>query len=378
MAIIKLGTIDKNIIPILIGCAFCFLNRILNQYDGTLLFKNAILTNIFISISKLFTVIPLIIFKIRTKRKTSMDIENVNENKIEYIYTDIKTDIIQGKGKFILLSAFIFFVQSIFFVSTFQIKTNAWVLEILITSLFYYLIFKKKLYKHHYLSVVLIILIGLIIDLVLGNLQKDISEHYLLLLMRFLREILYSFHDVIDKYIMEKKFGSIYEIALYTGIINILLLGIFSVLDYYFFGLDDLPKYFNNFNGTELLVIFGVMITQLGLYLCLIITNKNYTPCHLFIIFVFGQLAYYIDFSGISIIIIFCLILILFFSLIFNEIIEINFFGLSDNTKKNIIQRAQNEENFIYKSETIDENDIVEKDENIIELKDEDIYSQDT
>ena len=218
----------------------------------------------------------------------------------------------------------------------------------------------------------------MIIDLVLGNLQKDISEHYLLLLMRFLREILYSFHDVIDKYIMEKKFGSIYEIALYTGIINILLLGIFSVLDYYFFGLDDLPKYFNNFNGTELLVIFGVMITQLGLYLCLIITNKNYTPCHLFIIFVFGQLAYYIDFSGISIIIIFCLILILFFSLIFNEIIEINFFGLSDNTKKNIIQRAQNEENFIYKSETIDENDIVEKDENIIELKDEDIYSQDT
>ena len=155
-------------------------------------------------------------------------------------------------------------------------------------------------------------------------------------------------------------------------------MGIFSVLDYYFFGLDDLPKYFNNFNGTELLVIFGVMITQLGLYLCLIITNKNYTPCHLFIIFVFGQLAYYIDFSGISIIIIFCLILILFFSLIFNEIIEINFFGLSDNTKKNIIQRAQNEENFIYKSETIDENDIVEKDENIIELKDEDIYSQDT
>ena len=70
--------------------------------------------------------------------------------------------------------------------------------------------------------------------------------------------------------------------------------------------------------------------------------------------------------------------MILFFSLIFNEIIEINFFGLSDNTKKNIIQRAQNEENFIYKSETIDENDIVEKDENIIELKDEDIYSQDT
>ena len=47
------------------------------------------------------------------------------------------------------------------------------------------------------------------------------------------------------------------------------------------------------------------------------------------------------DFSGISIILIICFILILFFSLIFNEIIEINFWGLSDNTKKNIAKRAE-------------------------------------
>ena len=239
----------------------------------------------------------------------------------------------------------------------------------MITSIFYYLIFKKKLYKHHYLSIILIILIGLIIDLVLGNLQKDITEHYLLLLMRFLREILYSFHDVVDKYIMEKKYGSIYEIAFYTGLINIILLGILSILDYYYFGLDNLPNYFNNFDRIELLVIFVTMITQLGLYLCLVMTNKNYTPCHLFMIFVFGQSAYYIDFSGTSIIIIICLIFILFFSLIFNEIIEINFWGLSDNTKKNIRKRAETESGdnlFIMHDDTIDS--ISEKNENMIEL----------
>ena len=342
MALISLGKIDINLIPILIGCIFCFLNRLLNQYDGALLLKNAILTNIFISISKLFTVIPLLILKFRSNKVSSSEIQSVDSfNKLEYIYTEKNIEIVQYKGRLILLSAVIFFVQSIFFVLTFGIKTNSWIWNILITSIFYYWFFKIKLFKHHYLSIIIIILIGFIIDLVLKNLQNDISDNLTLFLFRFLREILYSFHDVINKYIMEKKFGSIYEIALSNGIITLILLLIFAVLDYNFFGLDDYEEYFNNFNGTELLVIFGVMITQLGLYLSLMITNRNYTPCHLFIIFVFGQLAYYIDFSGISIIVLLCLIFILFMALIFNEIIELNFCGLSDNTKRKISERAE-------------------------------------
>ena len=63
-------------------------------------------------------------------------------------------------------------------------------------------------------------------------------------------------------------------------------------------------------------------------------TNKNNTPCHIFIIYVFGQLALYMDFSVNSIAVIICTIFILFMSLLFNEIIEFNFFGLSENTKK--------------------------------------------
>ena len=342
MALISLGKIDINLIPMLIGCIFCFLNRLLNQYDGALLLKNAILTNIFISISKLFTVIPLLILKFRSNKVSSSEIQSVDSfNKLEYIYTEKNIEIVQYKGRLILLSAVIFFVQSIFFVLTFGIKTNSWIWNILITSIFYYWFFKIKLFKHHYLSIIIIILIGFIIDLVLKNLQNDISDNLTLFLFRIIREILYSFHDVINKYIMEKKFGSIYEIALSNGIITLILLLIFAVLDYNFFGLDDYEEYFNNFNGTELLVIFSVMITQLGLYLSLMITNRNYTPCHLFIIFVFGQLAYYIDFSGISIIVLLCLIFILFMALIFNEIIELNFCGLSDNTKRKISERAE-------------------------------------
>ena len=110
------------------------------------------------------------------------------------------------------------------------------------------------------------------------------------------------------------------------------------------------------------------MIVQLILFLCTLYTNKNYTPCHIFIIFVFGQLALYMDFSKNSIIIIICLIFILFFSLIFNEIIEINIFGFSYNTKKNIMIRAETEDFCTDITESIFDDSINDNEERRIEL----------
>ena len=82
MAFISLGQIDKNLIPMVIGCIFCFLNRILNQYDGTILFNNPILTDIYISVSRFLTVIPFLIMKFRTKKNKSSDInDNGGKNR---------------------------------------------------------------------------------------------------------------------------------------------------------------------------------------------------------------------------------------------------------------------------------------------------------
>ena len=63
MAFIGLGDVNKSLIAIIVGCIFCFLNRILNLFAETELFKNKILTNIFISFADVFTVIPYIIKK---------------------------------------------------------------------------------------------------------------------------------------------------------------------------------------------------------------------------------------------------------------------------------------------------------------------------
>ena len=112
--------------------------------------------------------------------------------------------------------------------------------------------------------------------------------------MKYIREVIYSFHETINKYAMERKYYSVYEICFYNGLINTILLIIFSVISYYYFLMDDFDEYFNNFTTTELLVLLGYVSTHTGLFLCCLITNRDNSPCHIFIIYVFGYLSSYL------------------------------------------------------------------------------------
>ena len=356
MACISLGTIDKNLIPILVACVFSFLSRLLLSYKNTILFSHPLISNYFSIAPKYFTIIPFIIITIRSKKSVQPLEQNETTKKDNLLYRKAKKKISKGKWIFILLSGVIYFIQSTILLFTISIKTNLYILNILITSIFSQIVFKIKLFRHHWLSIILIILTGLLLDLVTQNLQNDIMNNWKSILLRFIREIVFSFHDIINKYAMENKFCSVYEISFYTGLILTVLFGTFAILDYFFFNLDNYKDYFEKFNTKELLVLIGYIITQLGLYVGALFTNKNNTPCHIFIIYVFGQIALYMDFSINSIAVIICTIFILFMSLIFNEIIEFNFCGLSDNTKKNIMLRLNSEDSDIQKNFTIGSN----------------------
>ena len=346
MAIIGLGKIGYNLIPILIGCIFCFLSRLLYLYKDTKLFSHAILTNLILLVAQLFMIIPHLMIKRQIISYHNESEFNLTDDKSQLIYNDNNdvSVLMKGKYPFIILSSFLASSQGIIVLFVKDIISNTWILDILFTLIFYYLLFKIKLYKHHYLSIILIILSGIILDLILGNLQSDANKSLLLFLLSLFREIIFSLNIVINKYLFEKKFCSTYEIIFFNGVFGLIYFGIFAIFDYYFFKFDNFEEYFSNFNIIELLVIFGMIITQLGLNLSNLFTNKKNSPCHVFIIYVFGKFAYYIILSINSLIIIIFLIFILFLSLIFNEIIEINCFGLSKYTKKNIIKRAENEE----------------------------------
>ena len=365
MACISLGKIDKNIIPIIVGSIFCFLNRLLNGAKPEI-YENTILTNIVISLSRFLAIIPLIIFKIKFKQDRSYNDKNNNNNKnsksIVLIYKNNRI-YVKGVAKYVLLSAVIYLIQSIFFALAFKATTNAWIWYILIASIFYYLMFKVQLYKHHYLSIIFIIVIGTVIDLTTEAIIVDANNEPLALVSKYIKEILFSLYNVIAKYVMEKKYISVYEFSFYIGAFNLIVLIIFSIFDYYFFHIySNYGDILSNLGGIEILKVLGVLFTQVGINLGTLFTTKNCSPCHLFIIFVFGQVAYYINFDIYRGLVISCLIIILFFSLIFSEIIEINLFGLSHNTKRNIIGRSESE--ILAKNETIEE-----MDENPIELK---------
>ena len=272
--ILSLGTINKNIFSIILGGVFAFSSGLLLDFES-MIFQHPILINIFISAGKIFALIPFVILKIRVKKNKISNENNGSINIKKFIHKTQMKELIKGKWIYILLSSLTSFIQSILLLNTLEIKTNFWIVEIVFTSLFYYLILKVKLYKHHYLSLIIIVSTGIILDLVFKNLQNDLINSWLLFLLRLFREIVFSLREVIEKYAMEKKFCSVYEIFFYSGLINLILFGIFGILNYYYFSLDNFEEYFNKFNNREILIILGVTITQFGLHLCILFTNNN-------------------------------------------------------------------------------------------------------
>ena len=370
MAIINLGKIDKNLISIRVGGVLCFFNRLLNQYKETNLFKNVILSNICISISRFLAGAPYIIILIRAKKEeTSNDSKDQANILPKFIFTYKKRNFLYNKEILIFITTILNFIQSVLYVYTIYIKTNAWICYIVIAAIFYYIFFRIKLHKHHYLSAIIILLLGLLIDLVQNNLQTEIISEPLNLFFRYLREILLSSHFVIIKYIMEKKFVSVYEYTFKNGLYSLILFGIFAVFDYFFIGFDNYEEYFSNYNYVETLVALGSISTMLFLTICILFTIQDSSPNHVFMIFVLGQFSYYTNIDKFDPLAIISLILILFFSFVFNEIIELNFCGLSGNTKRNIISRAQNEDNSLFMiNQSLDKE--MEDDGYLIELPD--------
>ena len=344
MAYISFGKINKDIIPLILGCIFCLLNRLVNCIEDTKLFSNVILSNIFVALSHSLMIIPYLIYKIATKK-----CRKNNKNKEESKYFSKNNDITKVKWKylFIILTGLMFFINNYMFIYTIPVKSNTWTIYIVFASLFYYLLFKSKLYRHHYLSIVLILIIGVIIDIVVGSYKDDTSNEVIFkFFLSIIRVIILSFNYVLIKYTMEKKYVSPYILGTFVGLINCVLFIIFAVLDHYYFHLNDnYLTYFSSLDTKEILVLLGVMSTQLCLYASLLLVDKNDSPCHIFIAFTFGQFGYYfyknIKHAEKLIGIIICLIFMLFFSLVFNEIIELRFLGLAYNTKRNIAERAE-------------------------------------
>ena len=185
-----------------------------------------------------------------------------------------------------------------------------------------------------------------------------------ILFLSMLIEIIYSLALVLAKYGMDFKFCSPFEITFYEGIFALILNIIFLIISSNIslnedFKYNDLlkiseykgKKYLDNFytyidhlEYKEILLFIFSMFGRLLFNLFSHITIKHFTSSHVFLILIMGEISS-LDWSqrstsealiiGIIFFVEFLMILI------FCEIIELNFFGLEKNTRKNIEERAK-------------------------------------
>ena len=190
-----------------------FVNLFLDQNLLSSIVDHTLVMNFATSFGLMLSIIPMLIYKIRNKEVGCF---SSRTPKYGLVYNNLYEELIYGKYKWILLSSVTDFIQTIV-IDKFcaYCPANMWIFEILFISIFSYLIFKIKLYLHHYISVLLIIGVGISLDIYLKHYIFNDKDYAIQMVFKLISEILLSLGFVIDKFIMEKKFCSPYEICFY-------------------------------------------------------------------------------------------------------------------------------------------------------------------
>ena len=259
-----------------------------------------------------------------------------------------------SKYKLISLSALLDFLETILsYILCSRFLYNLWSFDIIFISLFSYLILKTKLYKHQYISMIIILFLGLSLNIV-EYYKFDDRENTLNpigIIMTLLTEILFSLSLVIVKYNLEKNYCDPYEICIFQGLFGLILFIIsLVVINKLELTIDDIKysenliEYKNNYDINDFIVCLIIIIVNFIFNISLFVTCNYFTPVHILITSLIKEYHYYLQSNENIILNIFgivILLLILFMFLVFIEIIEINIFNISYNTKKNIEKRSE-------------------------------------
>jgi len=362
MNIVSCGKINIKILIPIFGGIIRMIGRLLLDINPKkeVVSKNPFIISIYSAFGMSLSFIPFLIYKSKNKNFASKINNKLipQENResklsVKFVYYDVNKHPKKEKYKLILLCTLFDFSETLL-INAFCINCvyNLWVFDITIISLFSYLILKKNLYKHQYLSMIIIIIFGIGLN-VIEYLKKSDDNNKIdpiEIISKFLSEVFYSLNIVINKYNMEKNFCSPYEICLWEGLINFILFSL-CLLVLNIFGLtigdiiypENLFDYYNNFDLNDIIVILINVFASCFYNLLVLITCNEYTPFHVLIILIINESYYYFKFNENLVLNItgFCiLLLLLIVFLVFIEMIELNICEISRNTIKNISIRA--------------------------------------
>ena len=360
MAIISLGTINKKILFTIIGGCLKLIANIILYHSDVKMNNHPCILGINAGIGLSLAFFPFLFIKLRSRNNNNQKF--YTESSDDYlIYNDSVYIVEEQKRKkkyyYIFSVSVLDFSQKFltFFYKSLFLE-NFWIFDSFLLMLFSFLILKTKIYAHHLISLIMIIIIGIIL-IAINYYDKEVT--IMKVIITLLTEIFYCLENVLCKLAMDVKFSSPYEVCMHVGLFELIIFTILLIIfsncsitsndqmnhlnnEY----IDDFITYIKKINLGELLIFFLCMFMRGIIILFGFITVDYFTPAHIVLILIIGEFsAFFIETYDWKLYLkLFFFITLVFFILIFVEILELNIFGLQKNTKKNIIYRSENED----------------------------------
>ena len=403
--LIEFGIIDYKIIIPLIYPIFYQIRRLIHKDDEKALFE--FFTNF---CGYLFSGIVYLIIKHRMKKLNSKNIEKINskndndkedsgkelvnvvtEKQFRLVSTikfsenqlnleKKKIDKINSKKQYIyvlslvLIYLFPMFLDSYTLVNNFDIGTSSSIS--LFVSIFSNIILSKiilgeKIYSHQIFAS-MIILISILIVIILFlikaiHIESNIGVN--IALITFISSF-YSLFNIMEKRYYNKFVDSPYHLMYVIGLFATILILVYEIFTVIIVGIDSnlngiFYQFYKNcerFQYLYILIFISDILTAFIWLWGIQLTVYFFTPCHFIIsesisqiisFFINDTISEYSDGEQATIIIFF--FIIIFATLIYNEVLIINICSLSNNTKKNINLRQLRESESILTNIDLDE-----------------------
>jgi len=226
-------------------------------------------------------------------------------------------------------------------------------LELIFICVVSILILKYKYFIHHIISMVIFIIVCFFIDLIIDNFSYILGRGAVYIVLNIIVVIVDACDYAYQKYMMDVLFHPFWRIAVIVGLVNIIIFGV-TILICLIKGKEEvfqeknlmLMSFYQYFDNVDV----GIIITKhilnfiftFFLNFLRVLTILHLTPEYILISFTISRIINIVletkKYACLA------LFVLQFITLMFYlEIIELNFCGLSKNTRRNIQSRGQEE-----------------------------------
>jgi len=231
MAIISLGAINKKILFAVFGGCFKIIANIILYRSEVKMKNHPCILGINAGLGLSLSFFPFLYLKLKNRKMNHSQSSTLITGNF-LIYNDsfviMKNREKKRKYFYFLSVAILDFLQK--FLTFFYVKLfleNFWIFDSFLILVFSFLILKTKVYSHHFLSLIMIIIIGIAFN-VINYYDNDIT--LLQVVVTLLTEIFYCLENVICKLTFNVKFSSPYEICLFVGIFELIIFTLLLII----------------------------------------------------------------------------------------------------------------------------------------------------